>query len=493
MIKRSALLLKSKEVNSTVYSVRSFSYRGINTLIRSGSAYRNEKAAEEDPLNISTIIGDVDKKKKKGNSKKGDSTQIDNPHLREKQLFQRLFADVDAYVKSQESVKNENQKSMELDLELLAPSFGSKGIVNSGQKKHDEFGEQDEVDELLKTLRADGQDTSLAQDDTILSDVNSIPGMRTIHNTKEKDEESMNKTERLPGGRIGHREVGQGSHSHTHQQPTNYEASSQDENKSLDILDNYLDRLLRTPTTKKIKTNHDKQKLIDAIFKRVNTALEPTIRYIMESEDLNTVNKTEAFFKQNILERWASMVEESKSNEELSKEIYFHRYVDNLVESAVYYDDVISSIGSASGSTPPIPKLNVLTMPIVFNAVLKRLSTRLFRGDLAYYLFNMLKGDIDLYTICCNQETYNEILKIQWVYFGKSNLYGVELTFVEMLNHGFQGDLVTYNIVKQIILDYYEMKMGKSVLYGNFPRWTQEDDRRVRNLEKNLVNLANSL
>ncbi|ODV69075.1 hypothetical protein HYPBUDRAFT_152264 [Hyphopichia burtonii NRRL Y-1933] len=99
-----------------------------------------------------------------------------------------------------------------------------------------------------------------------------------------------------------------------------------------------------------------------------------------------------------------------------------------------------------------------------------------------------------------NQQTYNEILRTYWIYFGKSNLYGIEMIFTEMRNNGFEGDLMTVNIVKQILIDYYNLKLGKNdnlhlELNSDIkvPIWTIEDDARANNLQRQIQHLASSL
>lgn len=147
-----------------------------------------------------------------------------------------------------------------------------------------------------------------------------------------------------------------------------------------------------------------------------------------------------------------------------------------------------------SAADPRDPVLNVLTMPILFNCVLRVLSTKMYDGQLALTLFNTLKENIDLYTVVCNQQTYNEIMKIYWVYMGKASLCEVELVFVEMQNNGFVGDLATFSILKEILASYHSMRMGNTVYNpSGAPIWCQEDERRARNLGNKLRVLGNAL
>lgn len=145
-------------------------------------------------------------------------------------------------------------------------------------------------------------------------------------------------------------------------------------------------------------------------------------------------------------------------------------------------------------SKPDEPVLNVYTMPLIFNRVLRVLNTKLYDGQLALTLFHAIKKDINLYTVVCNQETYNEILKTYWVYMGKASLCEVELVFLEMTNNGFAGDLATFSIIKEILASYHTMRIGKSLYNpGGMPIWSQEDERRAKNLGAKLRKLGNSL
>lgn len=152
------------------------------------------------------------------------------------------------------------------------------------------------------------------------------------------------------------------------------------------------------------------------------------------------------------------------------------------------------SIDRQGTQNPREPVLNVFTMPILFNRVLRILSTQLYDGQLALTLFHTLKKNIDLYTVVCNQQTYNEIMKIYWVYMGKASLCEVELVFLEMQNNGFSGDLATFSIVKEILATYHSMRMGKTLYNpGGVPIWCQEDERRAKNLGNKLRALGQTL
>lgn len=54
---------------------------------------------------------------------------------------------------------------------------------------------------------------------------------------------------------------------------------------------------------------------------------------------------------------------------------------------------------------------------------------------------------------------------------------------------------MTFNTLKQIIIDYHSMKMGKLEVNKStgLPIWSKEDDKRINNLERNLRYLVQSI
>ncbi|KAM9928945.1 hypothetical protein OXX59_001498 [Metschnikowia pulcherrima] len=147
-----------------------------------------------------------------------------------------------------------------------------------------------------------------------------------------------------------------------------------------------------------------------------------------------------------------------------------------------------------SEESPEKPVLNAFTMPVLFNHVISVLCTQHHDGGLALSLFNSTKENLLLYTTVCNQRTYNEMLKVHWIFYGKRSLCEIELIYVEMLNNGFAGDIHTFVIMKQILNTYYSMKAGKSNFNpGGFPVWSKEDEKRARNLTSKLEVLGKRL
>ena len=223
----------------------------------------------------------------------------------------------------------------------------------------------------------------------------------------------------------------------------------------------------------------------DTLFKRVTESLSSTLDYIDSSK-----GKHEVVHKLNTIIN-------QLNNEQISVNDRQGFFLTSLLKHKKITNDhenLFEEMELQSKISPANPKLNVLSLPSLFNQCLKTLHTKFSDGALCLTLFNYLKKDLNLYSVCCNQDTYNEILKTYWVFQGKSNIYAIENLYIEMTNNGFQGNLTTFNILKQIIVDYYDLKMGNSPLYStNLPIWTQEDDSRIESLESSLNKLAKTL
>lgn len=232
-----------------------------------------------------------------------------------------------------------------------------------------------------------------------------------------------------------------------------------------------------------------KQKL----FAKVKDALLPTLEYIRNSPDLSSSSLLVSYLKDSILRVWIGNMEIAKNDKNFFEDMYLSQFLAMLPSSEEKRNSFIKDIFTSSQKTPSVPMLNVLTLPVLFNEIIHKIAMRYYDCQLALSLFNLLKRDINLYTVFCNQQTYNEILRLQWLYYGKNNLYGIEMTFVEMLNNGFTGDIETFNLLKQVIIDYYNLKMGKSFNRSRLPIWTKEDDKRAENLERKLALLVDNL
>lgn len=169
--------------------------------------------------------------------------------------------------------------------------------------------------------------------------------------------------------------------------------------------------------------------------------------------------------------------------------------INNSSEITEVHIKLMETIHKSSKKTPNSPILNILTLPTIFNQIIETTAYKFYDGQLALSLFNILKRDVRLYTFACNQETFNQVLKLYWIFNGKSSLYNIEMIYLEMINNGFNGDVTTFNILKQIVIDYYKLKMGTSIINesSKLPIWCKEDDKRASSLEHKLYKLASRL
>lgn len=225
------------------------------------------------------------------------------------------------------------------------------------------------------------------------------------------------------------------------------------------------------------------------VFQRTEVALSDTVNYI--DTELVTLEQQLAFLK-DTYGRWCESLEAAKSDTYVHEQTYLG-HVLRLTGPRFMRElsDLVRTIRERSEESPKKPQLNVFTMPVIFNHVLRNLGYRLYAGQVALSVFNLLKKDLNVYSTIINQQTYNEVLKMYWLYQGKANLYGIEMIYIEMLNNGFTGDVVTFNVLKQIIVDYHTLKLGKGE--SGLPLWTREDDKRVHSLELKLSRLATQL
>lgn len=148
------------------------------------------------------------------------------------------------------------------------------------------------------------------------------------------------------------------------------------------------------------------------------------------------------------------------------------------------YDQVCEKIFMQSRLDPAKPLMNVHTMPAIFNHALELACSKFFDGQLAITFFNTVKRNLSLYTVVCNQMTYNELLKIYWIFFGQASLCEVELIVVEMINNGFSGDAQTYAVLKEILESY----SSDELIPGG-----SEDEKRARNLTRKLDQIESNL
>lgn len=229
-----------------------------------------------------------------------------------------------------------------------------------------------------------------------------------------------------------------------------------------------------------IKSALEHEKTINELELQFTDALSGTTEY------LSTLNRSELMsFSQDFIARFRHG--EYDSNLFCLKKRRNERDDEFLERQR----QLCEEIEAVSNATPQDPLLTVQTMPILFNHILKLICSKFYDGSLALTLFNIAKKDISLYAVLCNQTTYNEMLKVYWVFYGKSTLYEVELLTVEMMRNGFKGNLQTFAILKEILTTYHTMRMGKTVYNPcGMPVWSEEDERRARNLGHKLKKIG---
>lgn len=223
------------------------------------------------------------------------------------------------------------------------------------------------------------------------------------------------------------------------------------------------------------------EKIRDDVFTMTENALGATSDYIQSIPTSQGVTE----FLLRALDRW--LAQDTASKNEVQESIYLNKILNSKGKRiTASHTKFIDKVKATSEAHPEEPSLNVFTLPILVNQCIARLSES---GDsvLAFTIFSLLKSNIHVYTTCCNQKTFNEMMKIEWV--NTMDLYTVEKLYFEMVGNGFTGDLHTFHILKSIIVEYYGMKMGSN----NSPIWSRQDDIRVESLEKKLATLARQL
>lgn len=245
-------------------------------------------------------------------------------------------------------------------------------------------------------------------------------------------------------------------------------------NKSIE-LDRHISRAMRPSQGNKLT-----QDTIDRIFLHFDDALKPTYTALLTFD-----------LRDSYLDFLKGVIQRFKGSRSRQREFFLTmKKGEALHDFTDRFTKLSQEVKLKNEELPLEPVLNAYTLPLLFNYILKTLITKFYDGQLALTLFNSLKRDLDVYTMVCNQDTYNEVLKLFWAYYGKLSLQEIEMTFLEMKNNGFVGNLNTFRVLKEIIVRYHLIKLGFSDL-SLF--WLREDDKRVKNLERNLHKLASQL
>lgn len=209
-------------------------------------------------------------------------------------------------------------------------------------------------------------------------------------------------------------------------------------------------------------------------------ALKPTMEFI---EGVGSRGELVEMFN-NILKTW-----------DQKEELFFLNDLENSSNTEAInekHKKLVKEINETSLENPEDPLINVLTLPLIFNKIFKTIVDKFNDSQLVLSLFNILKKDAKLYTHGCNQDTYNQIMKIYWIYNGKSNLYNIEMINLEMTNNGFSGDYETAFILKQCVVDYYKLKKGDGLITQKtrLPIWCEEDNKRAHYLEVKIQEIV---
>lgn len=519
------------------YSGNSYIIRSVrlyNSGDKSNQEFQNllgNSQKESDPLNIDELFPDISKNTsetadfEKNNGK--DNLNYEKLELfasqnkasqedQELKSFERdsLLSDIDTYV---DAKNGSNEEAIDISTEEKSEFDILNDLLNDHEKKQDEIIDSkkgnDDFNDLLSSLNLDGDSNnndeglfdfeklgemtkdhlSSKQNKTQTEEFNPIDVDKNDENIFDLSFLDMNKTNDNEKKIIEEEKQLFQNIFNSYVKPTDRDEQSellQNLRDSVNISKNQINDILTSSTSARNKLPNVSGRLKDELFTKTRDALKPTLEYIHTSSDLGTSNSLTQYLR-TVFTSWFEIVEKAQSDKVVFEDVYLNKLLKKSTKFSEKHDKFINSVYVQSTEHPSNPILNVFTLPIIFNSILNTIAMKYHDGQLALSLFNFLKKDINLYTVCCNQQTYNEILRIQWLFYGKSNLYGIELIFIEMLNNGFSGDLMTFNILKQIIIDYHNLKMGQASLNeAKLPIWSKEDDKRVENLERKLSTLA---
>ncbi|KAL6449551.1 hypothetical protein SBY92_004465 [Candida maltosa Xu316] len=158
------------------------------------------------------------------------------------------------------------------------------------------------------------------------------------------------------------------------------------------------------------------------------------------------------------------------------------------------HDVVIKKIQDHSTLNPNAPLCNVLTLPIIFNHSLKLFTYKFSNVNIPLSMINLLQANANLFAISTNQQTFNEVLRMIWIFYGNINLHQVYNAYRSMKFLGFPGDIQTFNILKVVIMECDRMKNGKSVFnkHGDLI-FTPDDNLRMEYFRKEYYRLKDRL
>ncbi|KAI5968736.1 hypothetical protein CANMA_002172 [Candida margitis] len=232
--------------------------------------------------------------------------------------------------------------------------------------------------------------------------------------------------------------------------------------------------------------------LREMLYQKCEAALIQTLTII---DSLQSSAEVYRFYNEVLLSV-VDQLKNAKKDRSLNDRFYLRNVFleSNRHEWTELHNNVVERIRETTAADAANFEFNIITLPIITNHVFKKLGYQLFNGDLMFTLFNKLKENVHLYTLCCNQKTYNEILRAIWVYNGNIDLFEFEKVYTEMKFLGYSGDFVTYNILKMVIDEYNAMSNGNSFFnkYGS-KVLTRDDNARIAFLTKEFYKLQSNL
>ncbi|CAN6603496.1 hypothetical protein TRVA0_002S02762 [Trichomonascus vanleenenianus] len=134
------------------------------------------------------------------------------------------------------------------------------------------------------------------------------------------------------------------------------------------------------------------------------------------------------------------------------------------------------------------PPILVDSVPLYLRWCLDLLINSYNSPTAAITLFELSKRQsVAFFTASCDTAVYNLMLELRWAKF--RDLYAVESLMAEMRVNSIPGNSTTADIISKISNDYIAVKHGVSDNSVSC-RWSDEDARRMKNLNNYRIELA---
>lgn len=249
-----------------------------------------------------------------------------------------------------------------------------------------------------------------------------------------------------------------------------------------------------------------KEKLRGELTSRCTVALEPTLTHFRTYKTSHELFQT----AQTILNNFAKKLQivgkktrktntsetDSVKLTQIREEIFVQHLFRPIDKNSWLdvHEEYVNNVETQSRLSPENPICDVITLPIIFNEIIDCLAFKFNQGQLAMSLFDLIEKDFSFHTIAVNQDTYNLILRLVWVYYGNTNLDQFYRRYHRMTSLGFTGDVKTLNILKTVYNEYDRLKNGKLIFNNsNSPIYTPEDNIRMEYFEKEYNKLKRRL